>query len=116
MVMTTRLAVFLVLMTSSVMHSAAADTSALDPETRISLREALLLALRSNIDIEVARTDYALAAQDVEAARGALDPVAQAEFGFDRVELLTANTLQASGGGSIPRHGMLPLLRSPTEP
>ncbi len=79
---------------------AAADATAVDAEARISLREAVLLALRNNVEIELARMDPALADEDVEAARGAYDPVAQADFSFDRMQRLTANTLQASGGGA----------------
>lgn len=70
-----------------------------DPEDRLTLREAILLALRNNVDIELARTEPALAEEDVSAARGAYDPIAQGSFSFDRLQRLTANTLQASGGG-----------------
>src|SRR5262245_10755384 len=95
-----RFALLACLLMLPVLRSAMADPSALDPESRISLREAVLLALRNNLDVEIARTDHALAAEDVHAARGAYDPIAQTDFSFDRTERLTANTLQASGGGA----------------
>ena len=71
-----------------------------DAEAQISLKEAVLLALRNNLDIELARTEPAIAEEGVQAAKGAYDPVAATNFSFDRVQRQTANPLQASGGGA----------------
>jgi outer membrane protein TolC len=71
-----------------------------DTEAQISLKEAVLLALRNNLDIELARTDPAIAREGVSAARGAYDPVLQGNFTFDRGERLTVNRLQLTDSAS----------------
>ncbi len=65
-----------------------------DSEGQLSLREAVLLALRNNLDIELARTEPMIAKEGVEAAKGAYDPVLSGNFGFDRAERRTVNRLQ----------------------
>ena len=70
-----------------------------DAEQRVSLKEAILLALRNNLDIELARTEPMIAEEGVAAAKGAYDPVLGGNFAFDRIQRLTVNRLQASGGG-----------------
>jgi len=65
-----------------------------DIEDRLSLDEAIRLALSNNLDIEVARTDPAIAEQAIRQAKGAFDPMASAEYVFNRNEEPTANSLQ----------------------
>lgn len=74
-----------------------------DPESVMTLRQAIALALRNNLDIEIARADPALAAEGVEAARGAFDPVGSASSSFAHSETPVASTFQA--GGSVAFDG-----------
>jgi len=64
-------------------------------ESQITLKEALLLALQNNLDIELARLDPAIAAEGIEQARGAFDPRGSAEYGFTHSEIPTDSTFQA---------------------
>jgi outer membrane protein len=63
-------------------------------ESQITLKEALLLALRNNLDIQLARLEPAVAAEAIDQARGAFDPVGGAEYGFTHAETPTDNTFQ----------------------
>jgi HAE1 family hydrophobic/amphiphilic exporter-1 len=65
-----------------------------DFEAQLSLKEAVLLALRNNLDVELARTEPMIAEEGVTAARGAYDPVLMGNFNFDRRESSTVNRLQ----------------------
>jgi outer membrane protein TolC len=72
-----------------------------DTEGQISLREAVLLALRNNLDIELARTEPMIAEEGVEAAKGVYDPLLQGNFGFDRAERRTVNRLQLTSSDAV---------------
>jgi len=95
-----------------------------DIEARLALDEAIRLALRNNLDIEIARTAPEIAEEDIREAKGAFDPLASAEYIFNRTEEPAASSLQAGDatsadgwdyGGSIS--GILPFgLRYSTGP
>lgn len=71
-------------------------------ESQITLKEALLLALRNNLDIQLARLEPAVAAEAIDQARGAFDPVGSAEYGFTHAETPTDSRFQGDVGGSVP--------------
>jgi len=73
----------------------------LGKESPISLRDAVFLALQNNLDLQVARTDPAIAAETVEQARGAFDPSLFASHDFNHNEIPVANAIQDAISGAI---------------
>ena len=68
----------------------------------VTRREAVRLALRNNLDLEVARTDPAVALEQISQAEGTFDPLGFAESSFDRVETPVASSVQSAfAGGAI---------------
>ena len=67
-----------------------------DIESLLSLRNAILLALQNNLDIELARIDPAIARESVREAEGAFDIVGSASYGFEHRETPVASTFQAA--------------------
>ena len=66
------------------------------PESALPLRAAILNALQHNLDIELARTEPAVAAEAVEQASGAFDPLASASYSFAHDELESSNVIQGN--------------------
>ena len=64
-----------------------------DPEDVITLREAAILALQNNLDIELARLDPEIAEEGVQEAKGVFDPVGSATFNFARNARKNTNSL-----------------------
>jgi hydrophobic/amphiphilic exporter-1 (mainly G- bacteria), HAE1 family len=67
-------------------------------EHRLTLREAIEMALRNNLDIEIERTLTANAAQAVRAAQGAFDPSFRYLPGYEVRNTPTPSVLQGPGG------------------
>ena len=64
----------------------------------LTLSQALELALKNNLEIEIERTWLDTAAAMIKSARGAFDPLLQYNPSFDTRNLPVANTLAAPGG------------------
>ena len=64
----------------------------------LTLQEALEMALRDNLDIEIERTNRATAEQNVAAARGFFDPVFRWTPLFENRNTPVANVFQGAGG------------------
>lgn len=89
---------------------AAHPVAALDPdpsspgsgarEMSLSLPEAVRMTLENNLDLAVERTRPLVAAEMVDQARGAFDPLGFAEYGFERRENPVASTVQTAFGTS----------------
>jgi HAE1 family hydrophobic/amphiphilic exporter-1 len=73
----------------------------LGKETALSVRDAVFLALQNNLDLQVARTEPAIAEQGVRQARGAFDPVLFASYRFNHDETPVASALQVGGGALV---------------
>jgi outer membrane protein TolC len=67
-------------------------------EATITLEEAVELALRHNLDLQVARVDPALSEQQVREASGSFDPLLFAESDFERKETPFASSFQTAFG------------------
>ncbi|MCX7604610.1 MAG: efflux RND transporter permease subunit, partial [Bryobacteraceae bacterium] len=67
-------------------------------QRELTLQQALELALRNNLEIEIERTQVDTAAALIKSARGAFDPVFQYNPSFDTRNVPVANTLAAPGG------------------
>jgi outer membrane protein TolC len=65
---------------------------------KLSLQEALELALRNNLEIQIERTSTAAAHQAVNAARGFYDPVLRFQPGWDARATPTGSVLQGPSG------------------
>ena len=74
---------FLVLITAAGFANAQTPlaTSATGQEVQLSLRDAILLALENNLEIEIARAAPAIAFEDLREAKGAYDPILEASWG-----------------------------------
>jgi len=75
-----------------------------DIESQLTLDEAIQLALRNNLDIEIARTAPAVAETAIRQAEGAFDPVGTARYIFDHGEepiasFLNPNNTRVSSDG-----------------
>lgn len=64
----------------------------------LTLEQALEMALRNNLEIEIERTQLDTAAALIKSARGAFDPIFQYNPSFDTRNIPVANTLAAPGG------------------
>jgi HAE1 family hydrophobic/amphiphilic exporter-1 len=69
-----------------------------DSLRELTLQQALELALKNNLEIEIERTYLDTAAALIKNARGAFDPLLQYNPSFDTRNLPVANTLAAPGG------------------
>lgn len=67
-------------------------------QTRLSLREALETALRNNLEVEIERSNTALAAEALKAARGAWDPTFRWLPGGESRNTPVGSVLQGAGG------------------
>ncbi len=70
---------------------------------RLSLREAILMALRNNQDIEVERANVQLAQYNERSALGSYDPILQAAVQFQSSTSPTAQTFIGAEGGAFKR-------------
>ncbi|MEZ5307145.1 MAG: TolC family protein [Pyrinomonadaceae bacterium] len=80
----------------------------------MSMREAILKGLESNIDIEVTKTDVKLAEFDLEAAEGSFEPSINGQTFYDRsttpnISIFSSNKSTTNGtlGGSLRYQGYL---------
>ncbi|MGB9612525.1 MAG: TolC family protein, partial [Bryobacteraceae bacterium] len=64
----------------------------------LTLAQALEMALKNNLEIEIERTQLDTAAALIKSARGAFDPIFQYNPSFDTRNTPVANTLAAPGG------------------
>jgi outer membrane protein TolC len=71
----------------------------LGQEKPLSVRDAVFLALQNNLDLQVARTEPAIAEEGVHQAEGAFNPVLFASYRFNRNETPVATGLQIGGAG-----------------
>lgn len=67
-------------------------------ELRLTLNQAIEMALSRNLDLEVERTNRALASEGLKAALGAFDPVFRWQPSFDSRALPTPSPLQGVNG------------------
>jgi HAE1 family hydrophobic/amphiphilic exporter-1 len=67
-------------------------------QTRLTLQQAVDLALKNNLEIEIERTNVANAAQALRAALGAFDPAFRIQPGIQSANTPTASVLQGAGG------------------
>ncbi len=102
------------------------DTSGIRPELvvdthlparRLTLDEALALAVKHNLGVEVARYEPQISEQDMEGAWGAYDPVFGLNAGYGRTETPNTFTLNQVGSlrdrttdGGASLNGMLPYI------
>lgn len=70
---------------------------------RLTLREAILMALRNNQDIEVERANVQLAQQNERGSLGAYDPILQTTVQFQSSTSPTAQTFIGAEGGAFKR-------------
>jgi outer membrane protein len=70
---------------------------------RLPLREAILMALRNNQDIEVERANVQIAQQNARGAYGSYDPIFQAAVQFQSSTSPTAQTFIGAEGGAFKR-------------
>lgn len=67
-------------------------------EVRLTLAEAVELALKNNLDIEIERTNPAVARLSIQGALGAFDPTFRSQTGYDARNTPVASTLQGVNG------------------
>ncbi|MBS1872836.1 MAG: efflux RND transporter permease subunit [Acidobacteria bacterium] len=67
-------------------------------ERKLTLKQAIEMALTNNLDIEIERTNSATASQLVRAANGAFDPIFRYQPGLQSNNSPTASILQGVGG------------------
>lgn len=67
-------------------------------ERKLSLQQAIEMALANNLDIEIERTNKATAEQSVQAARGFFDPLFRWTPLFENRNTPVANVFQGAGG------------------
>ena len=70
----------------------------IDQQKPITLREAIVLALSNNKDIEVARDNVRLAEADLLTVRGAYDPRFTAQSYYERIKTPAASFLSGASG------------------
>lgn len=71
-----------------------------DKIVKLSLHDAILMALNNNIDIEVGRGNVQIAQYNLNGARGAYDPVLGSRINFNSSVTPTAQTFIGAQGGS----------------
>ncbi|MFZ5928975.1 MAG: efflux RND transporter permease subunit [Acidobacteriota bacterium] len=79
-----------------VLHAPRVGVS--DVLRELTLKQALELALKNNLEIEIERSYLDTSAALIRSARGAFDPLVQYNPSFDTRNLPVANTLAAPGG------------------
>jgi HAE1 family hydrophobic/amphiphilic exporter-1 len=67
-------------------------------QTKLTLQQAVDLALKNNLDIEIERTNVANAAEALKAAKGVFDPNFRLQPTVSSVNTPTASVLQGAGG------------------
>ncbi len=67
-------------------------------EHKLSLKDTIELALRNNLDIEIERTNNAVALQAIKAARGSFDPILRFNPSAEARNTPTTSVLQGAGG------------------
>lgn len=72
-------------------------------ETRLTLQEAVEMAIRNNLEVDIERTNVATAAQAIRAAQGAFDPVLQFRPVWEDATTPASSVLQAADGRSVSR-------------
>ncbi|MEP7271013.1 MAG: TolC family protein [Acidobacteriota bacterium] len=72
----------------------------LTQRVRLTLRDAITMALENNRDIEIERLNVKLNEFDLRAANGTYDPALLASIYYDRRNTPTANLLASGAGGS----------------
>lgn len=68
---------------------------------RLALHDAILMALNSNIDIEVERGNVQIAQYDMAGSRGAYDPLLSSQFNFNSSVTPETRTFVGAQGGSV---------------
>ncbi len=80
---------------------AISDEEVIGSDRLITLQEAIELALRNNLDLQVSRTDPAIARLGIKESEGAFDPKFVSGASFDHSETPVASNLQSAfGSGS----------------
>lgn len=72
-------------------------------QRELGLREAVELALKNNLDIEIERASRAIAYQGIQSARGAFDPTFRWAPSIDSRATPTGSVLQAADGRLVDR-------------
>lgn len=72
-------------------------------ETRLTLRQAVEMAAKNNLDVEIQRTAVADADQAIKAAKGAFDPVIRFAPGWESATTPVSSVLQAADGRLVNR-------------
>lgn len=72
-------------------------------ELRLSLREAVLLALKNNLDIAIANFNPKIKAEDIAIAKAVFDPTFSLTLDANRTKSPVSNTLQSGAGIESPR-------------
>lgn len=72
----------------------------------LSLNDAIALALQNNNNIEASTLDVKSAEFDLTAARGAYDPVVNAQSYYESTTIPTASILSGGSGGSLTQRGV----------
>ncbi|MEJ5367671.1 MAG: efflux RND transporter permease subunit [Bryobacteraceae bacterium] len=85
-----------------VLHAKRVGVS--DALRELTLKQALELALKNNLEIEIERSYLDTAAAMLKSARGAFDPLVQYNPSFDTRNIPVANTLAAPGGRLSERY------------
>jgi HAE1 family hydrophobic/amphiphilic exporter-1 len=67
-------------------------------ETRLTLQQAVEMAARNNLEIEIQRADVATAGQAIKAAQGAFDPIIRFSPGWESATTPVSSVLQAADG------------------
>ncbi|HNH82031.1 MAG TPA: TolC family protein [Acidobacteriota bacterium] len=68
---------------------------------RLALHDAILMALNSNIDIEVERGNVQIAQYDMDGSRGAYDPLLSSQFNFNSSVTPETRIFVGAQGGSV---------------
>ena len=68
---------------------------------KISLQDAVVLALENNRDIEVERANVKVTEQELNVTRGIFDPTFNSRFAYERRNTPVANALLASSGSGL---------------
>lgn len=72
-------------------------------ETRLTLQEAVEMAIRNNLEVDIERTNVATSVQATRAARGAFDPVLQFRPTWEDATTPASSALQAADGRLVSR-------------
>jgi HAE1 family hydrophobic/amphiphilic exporter-1 len=75
-------------------------------ETRLTLQQAVEMAAKNNLEIEIQKTDVANAGQAIKAAKGAFDPIIRFRPGWESAATPASSVLQAADGRLTNRSWM----------